>query len=87
MDSSSSSSRSETAIRELLALILEIDPASIEDCDGIYRTRNWDSLAHLEIILALEDLLGVQIGDEAIEEMMTVAEIKRFVMTQKENVS
>ena len=44
--------------RNLLAEVLGIDPAQVEDTAGMTTLAAWDSLAHVRIILRLEREVG-----------------------------
>ncbi|SYZ73779.1 Acyl carrier protein [Candidatus Zixiibacteriota bacterium] len=73
------------SLHALIARILDIDTADIVADSGIYRTQNWDSLAQINIILALEEMFEIEIPDDAIEHLTSVAEIEVFVAAQEEN--
>jgi len=45
----------------LLAEALQIEQSEISDDTAIGATERWDSLAHMRLMLALEELLGKQI--------------------------
>jgi acyl carrier protein len=44
--------------RGLLASAMEMDAADIPDDAAIGRLENWDSLAHMRLIMALEQHMG-----------------------------
>ena len=50
----------------LVANALLIEPSAIDDRTALGISPEWDSLAHLRLILALEEKLGRQLGPEAI---------------------
>lgn len=50
----------------LLAGALQIDPSAVDGSTALGVTPQWDSLAHLRLILSLEDRLGRQLTPQAI---------------------
>ncbi len=48
--------------RQLLAAAMEMDPADVPDDAAIGRVKNWDSLAHMRLITALEEYIGTPAG-------------------------
>ena len=45
---------------EVIAGILNIDPASLSEESNALNTPNWDSLQHIEIMLAVENAFSVR---------------------------
>jgi acyl carrier protein len=52
------------------AITPESSPATIE---------NWDSMQHLNLVLAIEEKFGVQLDPEDIEKMKTIGAIANLV--------
>ena len=50
----------------LIANALLIEPVAVDERTALGISPEWDSLAHLRLILALEEQLGRQLGPEAI---------------------
>ena len=53
-------------IKQVMGAIFEIPAESISDNASIDNIENWDSLRHLNLILALEEEFGVSIPDEEV---------------------
>jgi acyl carrier protein len=54
--------------KKLLAEAIHVDIATIPDAARIGGFERWDSLAHLRLILALEETIGRQLDpDEAVQ--------------------
>jgi acyl carrier protein len=54
--------------KKLLAEAIHADAATVPDTARIGSFERWDSLAHLRLILALEEMIGRQLDpDEAVE--------------------
>lgn len=60
----------EQSIKELMAVILNIDAASIDDATSMDNTPGWDSANHINLVLAMEDEFSVSF-DVAEFELMT----------------
>ena len=57
-----------TGAKQLLAEATGADAATVPDAARIGRFERWDSLAHLRLILALEETIGRRLDpDEAVE--------------------
>ena len=50
-------------VKKVLSDKLSIDIGNIDDDLSIYTCSNWDSMAHVDIIEALEKELGVKVDD------------------------
>jgi acyl carrier protein len=63
-------------LSDLVAEILRLPPGSVTDGLTIAETENWDSLAHIELIAALESEFSVELSSDDIVEMITYAKIR-----------
>jgi len=52
-------------LKEILALILEIDVRDINDSTSFDVIDSWDSMNHMSIILSIEEEFNIKISDEA----------------------
>jgi len=76
-------------IRELLADILEIEPATISESASFAEDLDADSLALIELVEGLEEELGersvgFRIDDEDLEELKTVRDAVDYVHAKLE---
>ena len=55
-----------TKIKQVMSAVFEISLESIADDASSDNIENWDSLRHLNLILALEEEFGVSIPDEEV---------------------
>lgn len=74
-------------IRDLLADILEIDPAGIGESASFAEDLDADSLALIELVEGIEEELGersvgFRIEDEDLEELRTVRDAVDYVCTK-----
>ena len=53
-------------IKEVMSAVFEIDLESISEDSSVDTIENWDSLRHLNLILALEEEFEVSIPDEEV---------------------
>ena len=63
--------------RTLLATALNVDEADVDGTTMIGVTEQWDSLAHMRLILALEDALGGELDMEAVVNIATLADVEQ----------
>ena len=60
-------------VRRILAEVLELDPGAVAAEASTASLEAWDSIAHLNLILALEQELGVAIPPEEMADLTSVA--------------
>lgn len=66
-------------IRALLAEQLDIDPSKISMESDIMNDFEADSLDIVDMVMTLEDEFGVEVPDDAIENLRTVGDVVDFV--------
>ena len=66
-------------VEGVLAEVLQLPPSEITDDLTMKDVEIWDSLKHMELIVALETALEVQLTFEEIVAMQSVREIKRVL--------
>lgn len=71
----------EVKVKEILSRILEIAVEEIDEETSPDTVESWDSLRHMNLVMALEEEFGVQFTDIQIVEMLTYPLI---VVTLKE---
>ncbi len=65
--------------RRILGLALQVEPAEIDDGARIGVTERWDSLAHMRLILALEEHLEQTLDAEIIVSVISFADVLRVL--------
>ena len=65
--------------RQVLATALGLDPARLPDDAASGRTEEWDSLAHMRWVAAIEAELGRQISAEAIVSLASLGDVERVL--------
>lgn len=66
----------ETELKNVLARVFRISADSITEETAIGTTENWDSLNHLNLVLALEEQFGVSFTDQETVEILSYPLIK-----------
>jgi acyl carrier protein len=54
----------EDALKQLMATMLNVDISTINEDSSMDNVLNWDSLRHMNLVLALEEEFKVTIPDE-----------------------
>ena len=55
-----------------LSLVLGVPMSELDDDSGPDNTVSWDSLSHINLILALESEFGVTLSDEDVTDMLSL---------------
>jgi acyl carrier protein len=79
LDAVSAQAGATSRARALLAAALKIDVVELEMDAAIGRTERWDSLAHLNLILALEEQLGRQLDTDTMLAIECLADIEALL--------
>lgn len=64
-------------LREVLASVFPVDAAALRDDDSPKTIAEWDSVAHVNLVLSLEAEFGVQFSPDEIAELTSVGAIRR----------
>ncbi len=51
-------------VRHILAVVLEMPESEIDESLSAEQTANWDSMRHLDLVMALEEAFGVSFSSE-----------------------
>ena len=70
-------------VRQVMAQVFQIDAESIRDDTSPESVERWDSLKHMQLIMALEDEFGIEFPDESIPELLSFALIVEQVEARK----
>ncbi|MFO0388471.1 MAG: acyl carrier protein [Alphaproteobacteria bacterium] len=66
-------------IHKLIADVLRLPEASVTGDTSMENTQEWDSLKHIEIIVAIEQQLGVELTGDEIADMISVKAIETIL--------
>ncbi|HTP34172.1 MAG TPA: acyl carrier protein [Candidatus Acidoferrales bacterium] len=66
-------------VRGIAADVLQVAPASLTAESSPQTIETWDSVMHLNLVLALEEQFGFQLEPEEMEEMKNIGAIAALV--------
>jgi acyl carrier protein len=66
----------EEELRQVLTDVLDLDSSAIIETASIDTIKQWDSLKHLNLVLALEERFGVTLTDEQTVHILSYPLIK-----------
>ena len=67
-------------IKKVMSAVFEIPVEQIQDKSSPDTIESWDSLKHMNMVVALEEEFEVEFTDDEILEMMNYALIKSILM-------
>ena len=70
-------------VREIVSDVLQVDGDAITPDSSPENVPSWDSVQHLNLVLALEDEYGLQFLPEEMDQMKTVGEIAQLVAAKR----
>ena len=72
--------RYEADLKSVLATVFDIDPERIDDSSSPDNLKEWDSLKHMMLVLALEENFGITLTDEQAVEIISYPLIKCILL-------
>ena len=66
----------ELALKRVLADVFGIDASLIDEQASVDSIKNWDSLNHLKLVLALEERFNISLNEDQIVEMLNYPLVK-----------
>lgn len=63
-------------VRTVMAQIFNIEIGAINDTSSPESIERWDSLRHMQLVLALEDEFGIMFADDDIPNLLTTSAIE-----------
>lgn len=66
-------------VLHIAADVLSVSPASLTEDSSPKTIENWDSIRHLNLVLALEDRFALQFAPEEMEQMESIGRITSLV--------
>jgi acyl carrier protein len=66
----------EQQLKEVLAKIFKVDASLITEDASPDTIENWDSLHHMNLVIALEEDFGVELTDDQVVEILSYKLIK-----------
>lgn len=65
----------ERRVRQVMADILQLDAARIDESTSMDSVEHWDSANHINLVLALEEEFGIAFNVAEIEAMTSFADV------------
>jgi acyl carrier protein len=72
----------EARLREVVGSMLELDPAQVDDTTSTDTVPSWDSVRHMNLVIALEQAFGITVPDEDVADMTSFPIIRAVVEEQ-----
>lgn len=72
----------EAQLKQVLADVFGVDVSAINDEASVDTIEKWDSLNHLNLVLALEEQFKVSFSEEQIVEMLNYPLVKAVLQEQ-----
>jgi acyl carrier protein len=69
----------EERLKDVFATVLEIDRSIIDESLSTKTLPEWDSLRHMNLIIAIEEEFGISIEDEAIANLTTYVALRDYL--------
>jgi acyl carrier protein len=73
---------SEDKLRSVVATMLDLDPAAVGPTTSTDTVDQWDSVRHMNLIIALESAFGITIPDEEVATLTSYQIIQAVVEEQ-----
>jgi acyl carrier protein len=65
------------ALIQLFAEVLHVDPSKLDDESSPENVKEWDSLAAMELVAAIEEKFKVQLSTKEIMKMSTIGRARK----------
>ncbi len=62
-----------------LATVFSVKPETLSDQSSVDTVDNWDSLRHMDMIIALEQTFGIEFADDEVAELLSVKLIETIL--------
>ena len=69
----------EQTIKDVMAIVLNIDAARIDDGTSMDNTPGWDSANHINLVLALEEEFSISFEVSEFESMVSFFDIVQVI--------
>lgn len=69
-------------IKNVMSAVFEMNPGDILDSDTSSTIESWDSLNHMNLIVALEEEFNIRFEDEEIVELTSFVKIEELISSK-----
>ncbi len=70
-------------VREMICDQLDLEPETVTEESLIIEDLGADSLDIVDLVMTIEEELGVEVPDEAIEQIRTVGDVVRYIESKQ----
>jgi len=74
-------------VRGIAADVFSLPAGSIMPASSPETIASWDSIQHLNLVLALEERFGMQVTPEEIEQMRTIGQVAELVESKVQSAA
>ena len=74
-------------VRGIAADVFSIPGGNITPASSPETIASWDSIQHLNLVLALEERFGMQVTPEEIEQMRTIGQVAELVESKVQSAA
>lgn len=71
------------ALVQLFAEVLEVDPQELNDNSSPDNVKQWDSLAVMKLVVAIEEKFKVQLSTKEIMKMSSIGRARKTLQSKK----
>ena len=71
------------ALVQLFAEVLEVDPGKLNDDSSPDTVQQWDSLAAMKLVAALEEKFNIRLSTREIMKMSTIGRARKTLQSKK----
>jgi len=75
------------SVREIMGIVFRVDPQVIDASASRDTIESWDSLHHINLILALEEHFDIQFSLDDVERMDSFRSIVDLILAHLDNAS
>jgi acyl carrier protein len=72
----------EAQVKQIMSDILDLDTAAVGATTTQENTANWDSMSHLNLVIALEQEFGVSFTPEEMEQLVSFRHILQILASK-----
>lgn len=69
----------ENKIKDIIASVFGIDPKDVDDNASPDTIENWDSIRHMNLVVALEEEFAIEFDDEELVDMVNYKIIRATI--------
>ena len=69
----------EDSVRKTMAVVLDVEPETLTEDASPETISTWDSMSHLNLVMALESEFSISLSAEDALEMNSVAAVRRIL--------